>query len=767
MVQVPVYGGQQVSLRPELQQGISVQATPGAFGADIGAGMQKVGQGLGQAADAVSQLREFQDKLKAKDSLTAFEREKMQLDYGPNGYMTQQGANAAEGYSKYQQDLEALKKKHGSVLKGSAAQVFDQAATDAVTQGMRSGIVHAAQGTKDWAASSSTARLATFGDQALAAYNKPAEIQRNIAAGFSEINEQGKLMGWGSEVLDLKKREFATGVHANVALAMASKPNGAGAALTYLNQNAALIDTKTRLDMETKLKPYVDEEKATSVINDLMSRSRASASPSAAAGRAGPTAAQAGPTAARADLINRAKAAGKGADHVDGLDDHFATNLSSLFQDAPENIRAGLQVGSGYRSIQRQQELWDASDKTGKWVARPGGSKHNHGQAVDIWYNGQRLDKAPAEVREWVHANAGKYGLRFPMSYEPWHIEPNGARGGAATGSTVVPSMDTVAARSSMPSYDEAMTEINKITDPAVKAAAIKQFNAQVEMRSKAEAATQKVAKDQVWQMVAQGTPVSQIPLDLKLAAGREAISGFMEYEGKAGEINTDPILLRNLTLFGAQNPTEFAKIDLTAPEIINGLSKSDLKALTEKQATALTDERKSREEGIAITSAMTQAKTQLEAVGITSTGIATSDTDARQAMARREAMFQAELAREMQAFKDVNSGRNPNQMEIQSMINRLLLPVVMKTTTPGMMWGTNTNETESLFFEGGGRLGEVAPGSKVELNYKIENIPAADRAIITQNLALPPPAGLGRQPSEAEVVTYYQNFQATRLGLK
>lgn len=119
-------------------------------------------------------------------------------------------------------------------------------------------------------------------------------------------------------------------------------------------------------------------------------------------------------------------------DAISGMDPEFRTGLESLIASAPPDIREGLSVFSGFRSIERQQELWDQSDKSGKWVARPGKSQHNHGNAADLEWNGQRLDKAPPEVRQWVHDNAGKFGLTFPMGHEPWHIEAAGARDGTA-----------------------------------------------------------------------------------------------------------------------------------------------------------------------------------------------------------------------------------------------------------------------------------------------------------------------------------------------
>jgi hypothetical protein len=128
-------------------------------------------------------------------------------------------------------------------------------------------------------------------------------------------------------------------------------------------------------------------------------------------------------------------APGKDVAHVENLDTGFKSSLGQLIASAPPEIAAGLQIGSGYRSVERQRELWEAAVKkygspeaARKWVAPPGNSQHNLGRAVDLWYNGQRLDKAPAHVREWVHANAAKFGLHFPLGHEAWHIEPQWAR---------------------------------------------------------------------------------------------------------------------------------------------------------------------------------------------------------------------------------------------------------------------------------------------------------------------------------------------------
>jgi hypothetical protein len=114
---------------------------------------------------------------------------------------------------------------------------------------------------------------------------------------------------------------------------------------------------------------------------------------------------------------------GKSASHVTGLSDPFENALSRMLADAPASIRNDVTINSGFRSVERQRQLFDAAvakygsvEAARKWVAPPGRSQHNMGNAADLGF------QSPA-AREWFHQNAGQYGLEFPMSYEPWHIQ--------------------------------------------------------------------------------------------------------------------------------------------------------------------------------------------------------------------------------------------------------------------------------------------------------------------------------------------------------
>jgi LAS superfamily LD-carboxypeptidase LdcB len=95
-----------------------------------------------------------------------------------------------------------------------------------------------------------------------------------------------------------------------------------------------------------------------------------------------------------------------------GLQSGFSSMLLAMLQDAR---KAGYSIGfSGWRSYEEQVRL---KKQKPNLAATPGRSNHGWGLASDLSYGS-------AAAQRWVHANAARYGLRFPMSYEPWHIEP-------------------------------------------------------------------------------------------------------------------------------------------------------------------------------------------------------------------------------------------------------------------------------------------------------------------------------------------------------
>jgi hypothetical protein len=113
---------------------------------------------------------------------------------------------------------------------------------------------------------------------------------------------------------------------------------------------------------------------------------------------------------------------------MSGLQPAFKDKLTRMFDAMPPEVRAGIEIRSGYRSPERQAELWAQAlakygsvEEARKWVAPPGNSQHNKGNAADLGFSSP-------EVRKWVHDHASEFGLTFPLSNENWHIEDEDAR---------------------------------------------------------------------------------------------------------------------------------------------------------------------------------------------------------------------------------------------------------------------------------------------------------------------------------------------------
>jgi hypothetical protein len=104
-------------------------------------------------------------------------------------------------------------------------------------------------------------------------------------------------------------------------------------------------------------------------------------------------------------------AAQHGADYSLGhMQPEFRARLAHIMA-AAKAAGHPLSVSSGYRSQEHQNRLFGASNRSGHMVARH--SHHTAGTAADL-----RGDLA------WAHAHAAEFGLRFPMTWENWHVEP-------------------------------------------------------------------------------------------------------------------------------------------------------------------------------------------------------------------------------------------------------------------------------------------------------------------------------------------------------
>ncbi len=89
-------------------------------------------------------------------------------------------------------------------------------------------------------------------------------------------------------------------------------------------------------------------------------------------------------------------------------------------KDAAAKKNLSLQINSGFRTFQRQEQLFIAFQQGhGNLAAKPGNSNHQHGQAFDL--NTREFVGDP--IYDWLAKNGPKFGFVRTVNKEHWHWE--------------------------------------------------------------------------------------------------------------------------------------------------------------------------------------------------------------------------------------------------------------------------------------------------------------------------------------------------------
>jgi hypothetical protein len=89
-----------------------------------------------------------------------------------------------------------------------------------------------------------------------------------------------------------------------------------------------------------------------------------------------------------------------------GLKPEMRARVQAMYRDMPPHLREEFEINEAFRTYEYQQELYDRLHGRAA-VAHPGHSRHEIGEAVDV----SDRDRLGSERLDWIHANAGRYGL--------------------------------------------------------------------------------------------------------------------------------------------------------------------------------------------------------------------------------------------------------------------------------------------------------------------------------------------------------------------
>ncbi len=186
--------------------GFSQQATPEAFGANIGAAMQGLGQELGQAGDVASRhalaFQELTNETYARQATTDYQNKLRVMGFGdptkPDqpGYFSLKGQAAFNGAKPTIEDAQKARDDLLDKMPNDAARRMAQPAMDAHLGAFSENVSRgAAQGRMEWMTGVHQASIDAYKNQAADFYNDPAKVDVAIAMAKRETVGLAELQG--------------------------------------------------------------------------------------------------------------------------------------------------------------------------------------------------------------------------------------------------------------------------------------------------------------------------------------------------------------------------------------------------------------------------------------------------------------------------------------------------------------------------------------------------------------------------------------------
>lgn len=482
-------------------------------------------------------------------------------------------------------------------------------------------------------------------------------------------------------------------------------------------------------------------------------------------------------------------AKGKDQEHITAMQPLMRDSLAAMMNAAPDEVKQGLGILSGTRTVARQQQLWDAAvkkygsaEKARKWVAPPGNSQHNHGNAADLSWNGDYFSKAPANVQKWVHTNASKFGLKFPLPNEAWHIETEGARdpskktsrfatvdvdparmaadddtSGQVVSDGVGPSPASVYTSVMGPyTVTQQKSDISDLLseaedrykdDPAMLAEVqrqIKQDYEGAQLRQK-EATEQK--QRELYARVLGGESVADMDRNELLAVGEDNVGKLMKIEEKfAKQNNPDETDEATYVELSRMSPEELRAADIMS--YADKLSRADLKTWADRQAAATRPGTKDQ------VSAGMRSRTEIVKGAVNMLGL---DPKPGTPDAKSVAMLDRALDERIAAYA-AEKGAAPDAIEIQKMVDGLVMSGNVQKD-----WAID--ETKRVFELTPEEKGSFYPGEESQYAGSFGDIPMERQQAVANTFARIYPSLADKGVQEEGYVTLYNDMLRIEQG--
>jgi hypothetical protein len=241
------------------------QATPDAFGAQIGeAGQQLAGQ-LGQASDSAQQtaltIQNTNNQIATNSNVVAFQKSLDALTYGdpndPNskGYLSLSGQAAVAGYQTAADTAEKTRMAMLGNMTPIQGRMFDDASRRLLNNTMSDLGQHYVKAQAQWANDTDNSALEADANSAILNKDNPDRFNAALMDSAATTISMGQRLGWSPEVINQQVQNVQSNL--NMAVLKAKANDDPMGAWNFYQQNQQHFTGEAQAQAESMLKPQV------------------------------------------------------------------------------------------------------------------------------------------------------------------------------------------------------------------------------------------------------------------------------------------------------------------------------------------------------------------------------------------------------------------------------------------------------------------------------------------------------------------------------
>ena len=204
-MRVPVRSTAQIQTT---QARATTQANPDMFGAAVARGAQGLAQGIDVAAQRWEQMEDERAESNVRLRLSEYNSTVREILQGENGYLTQQGENAIDGYDPTAEQLERARQEILGNLSPRERDMFDPASARRLDVALNSAASHQARQRIVLRSASFDAIEASQLDTAVSMWPDAPGFEAEVINGIGHIEHRAEIEGWDDAMLRQRKREF-------------------------------------------------------------------------------------------------------------------------------------------------------------------------------------------------------------------------------------------------------------------------------------------------------------------------------------------------------------------------------------------------------------------------------------------------------------------------------------------------------------------------------------------------------------------------------